>query len=58
MNDTGRIASIQGKMDTLATELSRVAGLDGRARERSTIDNVRKRVSMAVNRDTVFGPKG
>lgn len=50
MNDTGRIASIQGKMDTLATELSRVAGLDGRARERSTIDNVRKRVSMAVTR--------
>ena len=50
MNDTGRIASIQGKMDTLTTELSRVVGLGGKAREQSSIDNVRKRVSMAVTR--------
>jgi len=50
MNDLGRIAAIQTKTDTLATELSRVTGIGGRARERSTIDNVRKRVSMAVTR--------
>lgn len=50
MNDVGQIAAIQGKMDAFATEISRVTGLGGRARERSTIDNVRKRVSMAVTR--------
>jgi hypothetical protein len=50
MNDLGQIAEIQRKMDAFATEISRVTGLGGRARERSTIDNVRKRVSMAVTR--------
>ncbi len=50
MNDLGRIEVIQTKMDALATELSRVVGLGGKARERSSIDNVRKRVSMAVTR--------
>lgn len=50
MSDLGRIEEIQTKMDALATELSRVVGLGGKPRERSSIDNVRKRVSTAVSR--------
>jgi transposase-like protein len=50
MNDLGRIESIQVKLDFFATEISRATGLCGKKRQRSTIENVRKSVSMAVSR--------
>ena len=50
MNDLGRIASIQSKMDAFAAEIARATGLAGKRRERSIVDNVRKSVSMAVAR--------
>ena len=44
MNDLGRIAAVQEKMEFFATEISRATGLHGKKREHSTIQNIRKSV--------------
>jgi non-specific serine/threonine protein kinase len=48
MNDLGRIEAVQEKLDAFGSEISRATGLYGKKREHSTIENIRKSVSMAV----------
>jgi hypothetical protein len=50
MNDLGRIEAVQEKLDAFGSEISRATGLYGKKREHSTIENIRKSVSMAVTR--------
>lgn len=50
MNDLARVEDVQTKLEAFATEISRATGLHGKKREQSTIENVRKSVSMAVTR--------
>ena len=50
MNDLGRIEAVEEKLEFFATEISRATGLFGKKRDQSTIQNIRKSVSMAVTR--------
>lgn len=50
-HDDGRIAKLEGELESLANELASATGLGGRARESNDADRVRKSVSNRVSQD-------
>lgn len=49
-NDQGRIARIEKDMDAILKEVGRAQRFDGKIREQTDVEKVRKSVSMAVSR--------